>query len=203
VGLVALVVVACLAFARPRRTEPWAKRLWGVSLAVPQLALSWGVAEICDALTDGWSDAAVVVTVAIASVIAGYLAAEVLALWLLVAGRYGVNVNELFAAQSIEDYKGFLRLRIGDDGSLTVFPVAVDRVCRRWRLRTGGGQGDPWFEPSSGDIPVRLIEPPITFPARSRQVRPDQPRSDPESSLMVSNPSMGSNNRGFPSSRLT
>ncbi|HKE70050.1 MAG TPA: metallophosphoesterase [Nocardioidaceae bacterium] len=160
VGLVALVVVACLAFARPRRIESWAVRVWGVSLAVPQLAVSFGVAEICDALTDGWSDGAVVAAVAVASVIAGYLSAEVLALWLLVVGRFGVNVNELFAAQSIEDYKGFLRLRIDPDGSLTVYPIGIERRVRHW-LPAGDGEG-PRRIPAQGErLDPKLIEPPV------------------------------------------
>ncbi|MGH3476476.1 MAG: metallophosphoesterase [Nocardioidaceae bacterium] len=163
VGLVALVVTASINFAQPRRGGKWAKRAWGVSLAVPQLALSWGAAEICDALTDGWSDAGVVVTVAVAALIAGWLAAEVLALWMLVASRFGVNINELFAAQSIEDYKGFLRLRIDPDGSLTVYPIGVERRVRHW-LPAGDG-GGPRFVPAQGErLDPVLLEPPVHIP---------------------------------------
>jgi hypothetical protein len=163
VGLVALVVAASIAFTQPRHTDPWFKRLWGVALAIPQLALSWGVAEICDALTDGWSDAATVAAVAVAALIAGFLAAEVIALWMLVATRFGVNINELFAAQSIEDYKGFLRLRIDPDGSLTVYPIGIERRVRHW-LPAGDG-GGPRLVPAQGESldPV-LIEPPVHLP---------------------------------------
>ena len=40
------------------------------------------------------------------------------------------------SGQAIEDHKGFLRIRIAADGTLTVYPVAVDRICRDWNLGT-------------------------------------------------------------------
>ncbi|TDC72793.1 metallophosphoesterase, partial [Micromonospora sp. KC606] len=64
----------------------------------------------------------------------GLVASQVVAGYLLVAGGFGVNLNELFAGQGIEDAKCFLRMRIAPDGTLTIYPVAVDRVARDWRL---------------------------------------------------------------------
>ena len=48
--------------------------------------------------------------------------AEVVALYLLVASRFGVNVNELFAGQGIQGYKGFLRMHIDRDGTSDHLP---------------------------------------------------------------------------------
>lgn len=42
----------------------------------------------------------------------GLVSSQVVAAYLLVAGAFGVNVNELFAGQGIEDSKSFLRMRI-------------------------------------------------------------------------------------------
>ncbi len=42
----------------------------------------------------------------------GLVASQLVAAYLLVASSFGVNVNELFAGQGIEDFKSFLRLRI-------------------------------------------------------------------------------------------
>ena len=72
----------------------------------------------------------------------------------------GVNVNELFAAQSIEDFKGFLRLRIDPDGSLTVYPIGIERRVRHW-LPAGDG-GGPRQIPAQGErLDPMLLEPPI------------------------------------------
>ncbi|MBO4209514.1 metallophosphoesterase family protein, partial [Micromonospora echinofusca] len=93
----------------------------------------------------------------------GLLATQLAAAYLLVAGFFGVNLNELFAGQGIEDGKAFLRLRIDPDGTLTVYPVAVDRVCRRWRINPDTAPDASWLLPDQ-PLPVRLAEPPFTVP---------------------------------------
>src|SRR6185437_10292509 len=62
-----------------------------------------------------------------------FLAGELFALYLLVASRFRVNVNESFAGQGITGYKNFLRLHFADDGSLTIYPIGVTRTATRWR----------------------------------------------------------------------
>jgi hypothetical protein len=86
--------------------------------------------------------------------------AEVVALYLLVASRFGVNVNELFAGQGIQGYKGFLRMHIGRDGSLTVYPIGLDAAGKRWRANPSAPGHAPWIEPER-PLRTRLIEPPI------------------------------------------
>jgi hypothetical protein len=94
--------------------------------------------------------------------VAGLAAAELVAVYLLVAGSLGVNVNELFAAQGIEDAKSFLRLHVAADGTLTVYPVAVDRVGHRWRVVPDGPPDAAWITPQR-PLPVRLAEPPLVL----------------------------------------
>ncbi|HEX5541044.1 MAG TPA: metallophosphoesterase [Micromonospora sp.] len=94
--------------------------------------------------------------------LAGLVASQVTAAYLLVAGAFGVNLNELFAGQGIEDAKSFLRLHIAADGVLTIYPVAVDRVCRDWRADPDGAPEAPWLEPAE-PLRARLAEPPITI----------------------------------------
>lgn len=86
-------------------------------------------------------------------------------LYLLVSldvfGRHG---EQAFAALKVEDFKNFLRLHIARDGSLTIYPVKIDRVPRRWRDRIAGDATSSRVVP---DEPLRaeLIEPPIVIPA--------------------------------------
>jgi hypothetical protein len=40
----------------------------------------------------------------------------------------GRHWNEAFSSLRIAHYKNFLRLRIGTDGTLTVFPIGLTRV---------------------------------------------------------------------------
>lgn len=92
--------------------------------------------------------------------VAGVASALLCAIYLLVAASFGVNARELFTVQAIEDAKSFLRLHIGRDGTLTVYPIAVNRVSRRWRADPQGAAGASWLVPED---PVRLglIEPPL------------------------------------------
>ncbi|MEV4760580.1 metallophosphoesterase [Micromonospora sp. NPDC049559] len=94
--------------------------------------------------------------------VVGFVAAEVVAAYLLVAGSLGVNLNELFAAQGIEDSKAFVRMHIAPDGTLTAYPIAVDRICRRWRPDPAGAPHSPWLQPEE-PLPVRLAEAPFTL----------------------------------------
>ncbi|SCL17002.1 hypothetical protein GA0074694_1852 [Micromonospora inyonensis] len=92
----------------------------------------------------------------------GLVASELTAAYLLVAGSFGVNVNELFAGQGIEDAKSFLRLRIDPDGTLTIYPIAVDRVSRRWQVNPDQSPTASWLVPDAPLAP-RLAEPPVTL----------------------------------------
>lgn len=80
----------------------------------------------------------------------------------------GFHGNEAYAPLHYANYKNFLRLHIGDDGALTVYPVGIDRVTRRWRARPDAEPGAPWLDPADGRAEPRLIEPPIRFAPTSR-----------------------------------
>ncbi|MGK5671470.1 metallophosphoesterase family protein [Micromonospora sp. URMC 106] len=92
--------------------------------------------------------------------VSGLVASQLVAAYLLVAGAFGVNVNELFAGQGIEDAKAFLRLRIDPDGTLTIYPIAVDRVARDWQVNPDQSPESSWLVPKRPLRP-RLAEPPV------------------------------------------
>jgi hypothetical protein len=79
--------------------------------------------------------------------ISGLVASWLVGAYLLVASMFDVNVNELFAAQGIIDYKSFLRLRLDAEGTLTIYPIAVERVGRLWRAAPEAPADKPWIEP--------------------------------------------------------
>ncbi len=86
---------------------------------------------------------------------AGIISAVVVAIYLIVASLFGLNFNELFSSQRIEGYKGFLRMHIAPDGSLTIFSIGLRRVRRigpsfirwHWKADPNGAPTDPWFQP--------------------------------------------------------
>ncbi len=162
IGITLAVVVGLAGFTK---TGVTAKK-WGLggAHAVAQLLVvlvSIGVsARICSAIgLDGGGFG--VVFVVLVGVGGGLLGCEVMAVYLLVADRFGLNNNELFAAQRNRDWKNFVRMHIGVDGVLTVYPVGVDHTPRKWHLRKGGDDADPWFEPDGQPVEAKLIEAPI------------------------------------------
>lgn len=94
--------------------------------------------------------------------VAALLATQLSAAYLLVASWFGVNVNELFAGQGIEHAKCFLRMHIGADGNLTIYPLGVDRICRRWDADPTGHPDTSWLHPAE-PLTARLIEQPIVI----------------------------------------
>ena len=76
--------------------------------------------------------------------------------------------NQVFTGQSIADYKNLVRMRFAADGSVTLYPLGVDRVGRDWRYegRTGDGAR---FEPRGSAPQVHPIDAPLKFDASGRR----------------------------------
>ena len=93
----------------------------------------------------------------------GFLVGPLLmGVYLLVSvNLFGAHMNEAAISLALPDWKNFLRLRIDPDGTLTLYPVGIARVPRRWRP-TGAGPHAPAFEADDPRAtPPALIEPPI------------------------------------------
>jgi hypothetical protein len=136
--------------------------LGGILHAAPHIALGLLGAAAWEALpfVDAPRPWATLLVVAIYLPAIGLLDTWIVGVFLLVARPARVNINELFAAMGIDDYKSFLRLHIAADGSLTIYPMAIDKVGRRWRANPSAPKDAPWIVPDE-PLHVRLIEPPI------------------------------------------
>jgi hypothetical protein len=168
---VAVTVAVLLPLLRRRRPRRPSQALFALAL---QLAVAFGsfAAVLAVRWPATWPDwvvlgAAVTATV----VVTGLVACSALAGFILLARNRTVRSWQM-SAQAIEDFKGFLRIRIDPDGRLTVYPIAVDQVCRDWDVVE---VGDPAAdEPGvrarpvfAGGVPAtRLIERPVVL-ARS------------------------------------
>ncbi|MDD7835831.1 hypothetical protein [Paenarthrobacter sp. AB444] len=108
-----------------------------------------------------WPDS-LVVLLALALVYVGgwVLGSEAFALFILSTPSGEVSTWKM-SGQAIEDHKGFLRLHLAADGSLTVYPLAVDNICRDWRLERNDDGAR--LVPEAGLPAVRLLENPVTI----------------------------------------
>jgi hypothetical protein len=81
-------------------------------------------------------------------------------LWISV-NVFLAHSNEAFGSLALPDWKNFLRLRIDPDGSLTIFPVGVERVPRKWK-KTHAGPYAPAYDPDDPRATEpELIEEPL------------------------------------------
>lgn len=95
----------------------------------------------------------------------GWIAGSIImGLYLLISlNVFGRHSEEAFSALRIQDYKNFLRLHVSNDGTLTIYPIAVDRVPRRWREATDRDQHSPSSLMPADALDARLIEAPIVL----------------------------------------
>lgn len=75
---------------------------------------------------------------------------------------FGRHDNETFSALKIQDFKNFLRLHIDEAGTLTIYPIKVEKAARHWREREAGEKDHAYVIPKDGTKP-ELIEEPIVI----------------------------------------
>ena len=109
-------------------------------------------------LRGGWS---LVVFLGVIGVLGGIGGMVGMSGYLWATNCLGFHGNEGFAPLHHQDQKHFLRLHIDADGALTVFPIGVDRVGRKWQLRPDAPPHAPWFDPQGPEPEPHLIESPI------------------------------------------
>jgi len=145
-----------------RRPDPMA---W---MVLAQVALMVLLLLLARALPWGDAHGFVVLLLAtlLVSLVGGVLGPALLAVQ-VVAARTGPSVGWQMSGQAVEDGKGFLRIRIGADGAVTVFPLVVPERVRDWDLAPlPGGR----VRPVARTRPhVQLVEDPVTV------ARPDAP----------------------------
>jgi hypothetical protein len=166
--MVVLILGGTVLFARPpgaaaaKHARHW---IFGLAHGFAQLGLAAGGTWVwLQTPVHEWSGPGPLVVAAVVyGPVIGFLSTQLCALYLLVAGMFDVNVNELFAGQGIEDAKSFLRLHIAADGTLTIHPIGVDKVCRKWTPNPTGAPEASWLTPDQPLSP-HLIEDPIVLP---------------------------------------
>ncbi|MEZ5419376.1 MAG: hypothetical protein R2708_18835 [Vicinamibacterales bacterium] len=139
--------------------------LGGSAHALAHLAamfyLGWGALDIAAR----WFHTSGVVRAALAGAgifASGWIVGSIImGLYLLISVNvFGRHSEEAFSAMRIQDFKHFLRLHVGRDGALTIWPIRIERVPRRWRPRAEGDLTMSRIVPDESLQP-ELIEPPI------------------------------------------
>jgi alpha-beta hydrolase superfamily lysophospholipase len=170
--LVFVVAAGCVAFAvgANQRASRYLTTLWGIAHAALQiwLAASIGLlfARPSGVLLSGVQQ---YLHTILFFVVAGLAGATLLGVYIVVSDRFfDLHHNEAFAVQSLIDYRNFVRMYIGKDQSLTIFPIGLRRVPRRWRRRVDRKVTEPFYEPADDTLKPHLIEGPIRIPPKAQ-----------------------------------
>jgi hypothetical protein len=138
-----------------------ARFLLGLVHSALQLASVAGVMMAASWLSSGLSGAGSLVAFLLFVGLLGGLGGTVgISGYLWATNCLGFHGNEGYAPLHHQDLKHFLRLHIDAEGALTIYPIGVDRVGRRWEPRPDDAPHDPWFAPAA-PLQPHLIEAPI------------------------------------------
>ncbi len=78
------------------------------------------------------------------------------------------NANQVFTGQSIPDYKNLVRMRFAADGTLTLYPLGVDKIGSAWDYTPEQAPG-PKFSPRGAAPVAHAIEGPLVFDRTGRR----------------------------------
>ena len=161
-----LIMAVIAVFGATIRLAHDARGIPRLLIGLGHTALQFGglavVIVVASALSTPLSGAtSLLVFLALVWVIGGIGAVLGISGYLWATNRMGYHANEAYAPLHYAGHKNFLRIRIDATGSLTVYPLGVDRVGRRWRFDPGADSHAPWLKPAGEAPAVRLIEAPV------------------------------------------
>lgn len=163
--LIVLMLVLLAAMVRFAHDAPGVTRwLLGLVHSSLQLATLAGVLLAASRLVSGMGlegPTSLVVFLGLVALLGGVGGTIGMSGYLWATNCLGFHGNEAYAPLHHKDLKNFLRMHVGADGALTVFPVGVDRVGRKWRLAPDAPAETPWFDPDGTEPETALIEGPV------------------------------------------
>ncbi|HEY0134612.1 MAG TPA: hypothetical protein VGB85_11040, partial [Nannocystis sp.] len=168
------IVVALLGFFIFTDThKTWYRFAGGLAHACAHLgaaiAIGWLMSQVAIALAWPFGGLRHLAATLIALFLGGWIfGALIMGCYLLISiNLFGRHYNEAFSGLCLQDYKQFLRIVVGPDGDLTIYPIGIDRVPRRWREVPDAPRDQARFVPADDDAQSRprLIEAPIVVKA--------------------------------------
>ncbi|MGI8810078.1 MAG: hypothetical protein ACR2KK_19985 [Acidimicrobiales bacterium] len=163
--LILLMVVSLAAMVRfAHELSGVGRFLFGLVHSTMQLASVAGVMIAASRLSSGFGLTGVwslVAFLGLVGVLGGLGGTVGMSGYLWLTNCLGFHGNEGYAPLHHQDLKHFLRLYIGSEGTLTVFPIGVDRVGRKWKLRPEDPTHAPWFAPDGPEPEPHLLEKPV------------------------------------------
>ncbi|MFN7932695.1 MAG: metallophosphoesterase [Bryobacteraceae bacterium] len=134
--------------------------LHGAANITASFVVSWWVRELIPDMREPLDT----LLVALFTFLGGWVVGPtIMGLYLLISlNVFGRHANEAFSALAIPHFKNFLRLRIASDGTLTIFPIGLRQVPRKWKDNPDRS-GPELVSDDPSATPPQLIEDPIVL----------------------------------------
>ena len=134
----------------------------GLAHLLAVFLIGWGATRLAVALGFPFGDTFQLLLSGAFVLLAGWVVGSFIAgIYLLVSiNVFGRHSEEAFSSLAIEDWKNFLRMKIDTQGNLTVYPVGIRRVPRKWKTRDDG-VGPEMVSADSRATGPELIESPV------------------------------------------
>jgi hypothetical protein len=127
--------------------------------------IGWGTVVICMNFFDNHFTFAFLLGMLIIFVMGWIVGSTIMGIYLFISQYFfGRHNEESFSALKIQDYKNFLRLHIAADGTLTIYPVKIEKCPKKWRNRKENEKDKikSYVVPEDGSG-AELIEEPIVL----------------------------------------
>ncbi len=134
----------------------------GLTHLLAVFLIGWGATRLAVVMGPPFHSTPQLLLSGVLILIAGWIVGSVImGIYLLISiNVFGRHSNEAFSSLAIEDWKNFLRMKIDPQGNLTLYPVGIRRVPRKWKARDGG-VGPEIVSADTRATGAELIESPV------------------------------------------
>ncbi|MEO6694652.1 MAG: metallophosphoesterase [Ignavibacteria bacterium] len=130
--------------------------------------IAWGSAIFASYLFKGDETFTFLIAMLLIFIMGWVVGSAIMGIYLFISQYFfGRHSEESFSAIKIEDYKNFLRLHIAVDGTLSIYPIKIQKCPQRWRNRYNKEKDKikSYIVPKDGSA-AELIESPIILRPR-------------------------------------
>lgn len=137
--------------------------LHGIIHLFAALLLGWGAIRLCSYFGLSYDSTAQLLLTGGLVFIGGWIIGSfIMGVYLFISlNVFGRHSNEAFSSLAIQDWKNFLRIKIEPTGEVSIYPIGIRRVPRKWKARESHASGPDMVPDDPKATVPELIEKPI------------------------------------------
>lgn len=137
--------------------------LHGIIHLIAAFLIGWGAIRLCNHFGFVYDSTLQLLLSGLIIFIGGWIIGScIMGCYLFLSlNLFGRHHNEAFSSLRIQDWKNFIKIKIDSKGTLTIYPIGIKRVPRKWKA-CNSNQSGPCMLPDDPKATFpELIEQPI------------------------------------------